>query len=67
MKAGIAVDNWKLPVFRRQLEAAGYEYQDGDALTHDTTLLTVVTDDVAALGKVIENCQRECMLAKRRK
>jgi hypothetical protein len=29
MKAGIAVDNYKLPVFRKRLKEAGYAYQDG--------------------------------------
>ncbi len=60
MKAGIAVDNWKLPIFRKQLKAAGYEYQDGGALTGDTTLLTVETTNMLALKKVIEQCQDEC-------
>jgi hypothetical protein len=60
MKAGIAVDNWKLPVFRRQLTDAGYEYRDGGPLTADTTLLTVETNDMLALKKVLEECQAEC-------
>lgn len=60
MKAGIAVDNWKLPVFRKRLKEAGYEYRDGGALTGDTTLLTVEADDMLALKKVLESCQAEC-------
>ncbi len=60
MKAGIAVDNWKLPVFRKLLEAAGYAYQDGGPLTGEATLLTVETTDVLALKGVIEKCQAEC-------
>lgn len=60
MKAGIAVDNWKLPIFRKRLNEAGYEYEDSGALTHDTTLLMVETGDVLALKKVIEACQAEC-------
>jgi hypothetical protein len=60
MRAGIAVDNWKLPVFRRGLTDAGYSYRDAGALTHDTTLLQVETDDMPALAKVIEKCQAEC-------
>ena len=60
MKAGIAVDNWKLPVFRKRLKEAGYEYQDGGPLTGDTTLLTVETSDMLALKKVVERCQVEC-------
>jgi len=60
MKAGIAVDNWKLPIFRKRLANAGYEYEDGGALTHDTTLLTVTTDDMPGLAMVIADCQNEC-------
>lgn len=60
MKAGIAVDNYKLPVFRRRLKEAGYQYRDGGALTGDTTLLTVETDNMLALKKLLEKCQNEC-------
>lgn len=60
MKAGIGVDNWKLPVFRKRLKEAGYEYEDAGPLTGDTTLLTVETSDMLALKKVLEKCQTEC-------
>ncbi len=60
MKAGIGLDDWKLPVFRRRLTEAGYEYQDTGALTGDTTLLTVETNDMLALKKVLEECEAEC-------
>lgn len=60
MKAGIAVDNWKLPIFRKRLTVAGFEYVDGGALTHETTLLTVETIRVDQLARVIKACQREC-------
>lgn len=59
MKAGIAVDNWKLPIFRERLTEAGYTYKDGGALTGDTTLLTVEADDILRLKKVLEKCQTE--------
>lgn len=60
MKAGIAVDNWKLRTFRRMLSEAGYTYVDGGALTHDATLLTVETDDVLKLKEILEKCQAAC-------
>jgi hypothetical protein len=60
MKAGIAVDDWKLPVFRKRLTAAGYKYEDGGALTSGVTLLTVKTNNMFALKKVLEECQAEC-------
>ena len=63
MKAGIALDNWKLPVFRKRLTDAGFTYTDAGGLTHDTTVLMVVTDDAARLAKVVQECQAECARA----
>ena len=62
--AGIAVDNWKLPVFRRRLKEAGYQYRDAGPLIGDTTLLQVETNDVLTLKKVLEQCQSECRESK---
>lgn len=59
MKAGIAVDNWKLPIFRKRLSEAGYDYADGGELSPLVTLLTVETDNILKLKKVIEQCQSE--------
>lgn len=64
MKAGIAVDDWKLPTFRKRLTEAGYTYQDAGAFTGDTTILTVETNDMLKLKKVIEQCQAECRKAR---
>ncbi len=64
MKAGIGVDNWKLPVFRKRLKAAGYQYEDAGPLTGDTTLLTVKTGDILKLKKLLEECQTECRESK---
>lgn len=60
MKAGIALDDWKLPVFRKRLSEARYTYEDAGSLTPGVTLLHVSTDDPAALAKVIIACQAEC-------
>lgn len=65
MKATIAVDNWKLPVFRRRLEAAGYKYEDAGPFTGDTTILTVETNDLLRLKRVLEECQAECRRRKK--
>lgn len=66
MKAAIALDNWKLPIFRKHLTDAGYKYEDAGGLTYDTTVLTVETDDMLKLKKVLEKCQAECRKAKRK-
>lgn len=60
MKAAIAVDDWKLPAFRERLTEAGYSYEDGGAFAADCTILTVETDNMLALKKVVEACQAEC-------
>jgi hypothetical protein len=60
VRAGIGVDNWKLTVFRKRLSEAGYEYHDAGPLTGDTTLLTVETNDMLKLKKVLEECQAAC-------
>ena len=65
MKAGIAVDDWKLPVFRQRLEEAGYKYHDAGPLTAGTTLLQVETNNMLKLKKVLEQCQAECALARK--
>lgn len=65
LTAGIALDDWKLPVFRKRLEAAGYAYRDAGGFTANTTILTVETDDMLALKRVIEACQAECHEMKR--
>lgn len=65
MKAGIALDNWKLPVFRKRLTDAGFEYTDAGGLTADSTVLTVETDNILRLKKVLEHCQLECAKQRR--
>lgn len=57
---GIAIDTWKLPVFKRHLEASGYAYTKYPGLTADTLFLKVKADFVAPLQKVIEAAQKEC-------
>ncbi|WP_028970126.1 hypothetical protein [Sphingomonas sp. URHD0057] len=64
MKAGIAVDNWKLPVFRKRLTEGGYEYTDAGPFTGDTTLLTVETNNMLALKALLEGCHAECRESK---
>jgi hypothetical protein len=60
MKVGIALDDWKLPVFRKRLRAAGYKYRDGGEATLGVTLLTVETNDMLKLKTVLEECKAEC-------
>lgn len=62
MKAAIALDDWKLPVFRRRLKEAGFDYEDKGPLVGATTLLSVETEvsNLAKLQKVVEQSETEC-------
>jgi hypothetical protein len=60
VKAGIAVDDWKLPVFRQRLTEAGYTYEDAGEAMPGITMLTVVTNDLLKLKRVLQDCQSEC-------
>jgi len=64
MKAAIAIDDWKLPIFDRHLSVAGYVFERGPGVTDDTLLLTVVTDDAAALEKVVRAANVEAATRK---
>lgn len=59
MKAAIAIDTWKLPIFDRRLTNAGYSYEKSPGLTADTLFLSVVFEDVKALETVIRAANAE--------
>ena len=58
--AGVAIDKWKLAIFKRHLDAAGYSYTEHPGVTHDTLFLKVKTDLIAPLQRVFEAAQLEC-------
>jgi hypothetical protein len=60
MKAGIAVDDWKLPVFRRVLDEAGYTYKDGGGFAGNCTMLLVETESSLLLAAVVAKANAEC-------
>ena len=60
--AGIAIDNWKLPTFKRVLKAAGYTFTKHPGLTPGTMLLRVKTDSISDLQPVVEKANKECRL-----
>jgi hypothetical protein len=39
LTAGIAIDRWKLAIFKRHLDGAGYGYTEHPGVTADTMLL----------------------------
>lgn len=58
--AGVAIDAWKLPIFKKHLDAAGYSYTEHPGVTAGTLFLKVKTERIATLQPVIEKAQEEC-------
>lgn len=62
MKAGIAIDDWKLPIFERHLRQAGYPFKNAGPLTNGTLLLQVETTNPVALGEVVKAANTEAAM-----
>lgn len=61
-KAGIAIDDWKLPIFERHLKQAGYSFKNHGLLTTGTLLLRVDTINLVALGVVVKAANTEAAM-----
>ena len=61
-KAAVGIDDWKLPIFQKHLNAAGYKYDGPVPLTTDgkTLILTVHYEWAHELKPIIEAAQTEC-------
>jgi hypothetical protein len=55
--AAIVIDNWKLPTFKRMLDAAGYEYEQFQGVTEDTITLKVKTHDLSTLAPLVQEME----------
>lgn len=60
MIAGVVIDDWKLPVFKRHLDAAGFKYTQHPGVTPDTITLKVITEWVHKLQPVVKAANDEC-------
>lgn len=60
MIAGVVIDGWKLPIFKRHLDAAGYEYTEHPGITPDTLTLKVTFKWLHMLQPIIEAANAEC-------
>lgn len=63
--AGVVIDDWKLPIFKKHLDAAGRIYTEHPGVTADTLTLKVEYEWVADLKPIIEAANTECTNAKR--
>lgn len=59
-RAGIAIDAWKLDVFKRRLTEAGYAHRVRPGVTADTLIISVPYTDQAALQKIVQAAVNEC-------
>jgi len=59
-KVAIAVDNWKLKIFKKELTAAGFLYIESPGVTHDTSFLMVKTDKLGSLALLTQHMEKEC-------
>lgn len=67
MKVAIAIDDYKLPVFKKHLDAAGFAFEQGPGITPDTINLYVITDKVLELGAVTKAANTEASRARKGK
>jgi len=59
-KSGVAIDDWKLPIFKKHLDKAGYAYTEHPGLMEGTLLLQVQYEWVSDLEPIIEAANKEC-------
>lgn len=57
--AGVVIDAWELPIFRRHLDAADYAYTEEPGPVQGTLLLRVQYEWVANLKPVVEAANAE--------
>lgn len=59
VRAGIALDRWKLEIFERHLRDGGYAWENAGELPGGCLLLTVETENVETLGVVVKAANDE--------
>ena len=57
--AAIAIDDWKLEIFKKHLDKAGYKYKKCKGLTENMFILSVKTKSIAKLQPVVKAAQIE--------
>lgn len=60
MKIGIAVDDWKVPIFKEILTVEGYTFKVTDGLTTDMRMITVEAPEIKRIKSVVQKCQNKC-------
>jgi hypothetical protein len=65
-KGAVAMDDWKLPIFKKHLDAAGYKYEEPVPFVNQTLILKVHYEWAHKLTPIIEAANRECAELKRK-
>lgn len=67
MKAGIVADNWKVPIFERELTAAGFAF-DKMPFTKETTTIRVTCrpDQIGQVHAICAKVQSEAFHQKQK-
>lgn len=60
MKAGVLIERWKMLIFKRHLDAAGYKYTEHPGLSVGTVMLHVECEWAHKLQPIVEAAHREC-------
>lgn len=66
LRVGVAIDRWKLGIFKRWLDKAGYSYEEGafpstdPELRRSSMMIYVRTRDPKLLEETIRSAQAEC-------
>lgn len=63
--AAVVVDDWKIPVFKRHLDAAGYKYDAPIRFTKKTSTIRVHYEWVHKLAPIVHAAEDECKGMKR--
>lgn len=63
--AAVIIEKWKLQIFEKHLNEAGYSYEQKPGITADTLILSVSYEWVAELQPIIESAQKECAMEKK--
>lgn len=66
MKAGVVIDSWKLTIFKRRLDEAGYFYEEHAGPMRDTITLRVEFQNQDALAVVVRAANTEAAKTSRK-
>lgn len=58
--AGVIMEGWKLAIFKKRLDAAGYKYEEAVPFGPGVLLLKVHYEWLHKLQPIIEAAHREC-------